>query len=153
MTVREVPSEWSSSTISWNNQPNPPGQGINVASIKSFEGINKWRGSENIKDKAQQMIDNPTSHMGFTLDNVGPYNLTRSFTSMNSPLGRTATSLEQCPRLLLKVKTDVPLTPASIGTNVNMPNEFFSLYGTDPFLVFEMESGQDWPASWELDTQ
>ncbi len=154
ISVREASEGWNSSTITWNNQPTPPGMGIYVSSIKAFEGVNKWRGSDNIKLKAKQFIENPSSHYGFILDNVGPYNLTRSFTSMNSPRGRTETKLDQCPRFLLKLKSDVPLTPQSIGTTVTGSNEFDDLYGTGTeFLVYKIETGDNWPPSWEIDTQ
>lgn len=147
-------ADWDPYTITWNNQPNPNGPLSAGARVGTFISANMWRTTEDIKLIVQDQLDDPGSNFGWILNNNSVYNFTRSFTSMNALSGRTQTTLQNGPRLLMKVKTNIPLTNSNIGTVVTGSNELGNMYGFNTDIrVFNFESGDTWPEAWEMGTQ
>jgi hypothetical protein len=147
-------SEWDPTTITWINQPNPPGPTSVGVQIGPFISEGMWRTSEDVKLIVQEHLDNPSSNHGWILDHSSANNFTRSFTAMNAPQGRSKLELGQCPRLLIKIKTKEPISGSDIGTVVSGSNELGTLYGfgTD-IKIYEREIGANWPESWNIGTQ
>jgi hypothetical protein len=147
-------AEWDPASITWLDQPNPVGQLSVGTQIGSFISENMWRTSGDIKLIVQEHLDNPATNFGWILDNSSAFNFTRSFTSMNAPSGRTQFELDKGPRLLIKVKSTVPLNEGNIGTTVTGSNELGSMYGFGvDILVYNISSGGEWPESWEIAAQ
>jgi len=146
-------AEWDPYTITWDNQPNPLGP-LGPTRIGTFISENMWRKTEDIKLIVQGHLDDPDTNHGWILNNGSNYNFTRSFSSMNAGSARTQTDLQNGPRLLMKVKSNIPLSPANIGTVVSGSTELGNMYGfnTD-IMVHRFSSGGEWPADWEVATQ
>ncbi len=148
--VGEAVAPWSADTITWSNQPNPLGP-LGTESIGPFIRARMWRTTGNIKNTIQRHIDNPMSNNGFVLNNTSQHAFMRTFTALDQPGGRTATTLGTAPRLLMKVESTVPLSPANIGTTLPPNTELGRVLGfANQILIYQMATGNGYPAAWEV---
>lgn len=150
-------NEWDADTITWANQPNSLGVQNPIAYLGEFTVRMKWYGTGNIAGHVQNIYANPTGHFGWMVDNhgMGQHPYMRSFVSMNSmsPAGRTRTSLDFGPRMLMKVDCSTTLNNNNVGTTLSGPTEFGKMYGNGiEFLIYRMATGTDWPDEWDVAT-
>jgi len=153
--VGEAVGVWDPYTITWNDQPNPVGPlGLGSVHIGTYISNNMWRTTQDIKGIVQNHLDNSDNNFGWIFNNSATYAFTRSFKSMNALDARTQTELKLGPRLLMKVKTNSPLSGSNIGTVLTGSTELGNMYGfnTD-ILIYRIQSGENWPEAWEVATQ
>jgi hypothetical protein len=145
--------DWDPTTITWSNQPNPPGAMGAGPAIGAYSGIPKWRGTDNIAGYVQDHMDDPSSNNGFVLVMNDYYgNWLRSFASLNHAT-RTADNMGQAPRLMLRIETNAPLTNANVlPSGLPIDNELTNRL-TGLITVSEQRFGiSDWPSDWDVAT-
>ncbi len=141
---------WDPATISWIDQPNPPGPLAAGPTIGPYTDIPRWRGTSDISGYGQAHLDNPAGNFGFVLVVNSQQSIVRSFASLDHAT-RTAADMGQAPRLMLRVETDAPLTQANIiPGGLPLDNELGGRFN-GPFTVSEQRFGLSaWPSEWDL---
>ena len=148
--VGEAVAPWSAASVTWNNQPNPLGP-LGAQSIGPFIRAGMWRTSGDIRAIIQRHVDDPMSNNGFVLNNTASFAFLRTFTGLDQPNARTASTLGTAPRLLIKVESTVPLSTANIGTTLPPNTELGRIFGfSTPILIYQISTGNGYPAAWDV---
>lgn len=148
---------WSPATITWANQPSPPGpQGFGTA-IGPFRNVDEWRGHpDSLHAQVIELVDGTRTNDGFIFDTLGPLASRRSFAA---DIERTPNTLGTAPRLLLKVRHE------TMGFNANtvtfrgpLPQQQDLCTPNGPFplgaiTMVQIAPGPGWPPAWGLAVQ
>ncbi|MBN2772644.1 MAG: DNRLRE domain-containing protein [Prolixibacteraceae bacterium] len=151
----EAVAEWDPYSITWNDQPNPIGPfSTSAGQIGPYTTYNTWRTTDNIKGIVQKHLDDSSTNHGWLFNNSSAIAFTRSFKSMNALDARTRTELQLGPRLLMKIKSATAISTSNIGTILTGSTELGNMYGFGTeILVYSIQSGENWPESWNVASQ
>ncbi|MFH1675596.1 MAG: DNRLRE domain-containing protein [bacterium] len=143
-------ADWDPTTLTFSNQPNPPGGISTGGTLPPFTQINTWKGSSNVAGLVKPMLD-PSQNFGFVIQSSNYYGETvRSFSSVNH-MSRTSLDLGQAPRLYIKVETVTPILLADTAKYPLGDTDELSPRLPGDVLVLNMRSGGTaWPSDWNV---
>lgn len=157
ISVAWANAAWDPLTITWANQPNPPGPAGQIAALGPFRDVNQWRGHpQSIHGEVQRALSGAQPNNGFLFHMGSALPSRRSFAA---DITRTSTSLGTAPRLLLKVANEQrPFDPTTVTLPAVLPASQDLCRPRGPLPVggvtmVQIAPGPDWPPTWGVATQ
>jgi hypothetical protein len=150
-------ADWDPLTITWLNQPNPPGPAGQLSALGAYRDVGQWRGHpQSIHGEIERVIAGVQPNTGFMFHMDLQFASRRSFAA---DIVRTSADMGSAPRLLLRVANEQqPFSAATVTLPAQLPptQDLCRPRGPlprSPTTMVLIAPGPAWPPAWAVATQ